>query len=40
MIDLVESGVFGEHQPRGCLICPANSIIDDIDKLIKKMNTP
>ena len=40
MVDLVESGVFGKHQPRGCLICPANRIIDDIEKLIKKMNDP
>ena len=37
MLALVETGVFGPHKPDGCLICPANRIIDDIEALMSKM---
>ena len=37
MLGLVETGVFGPHKPDGCLICPANRIIDDLEDLMEKM---
>ena len=38
--DIVGTGIFGEHKPDGCLICPAKGILDDIRDLIQRMNPP
>jgi hypothetical protein len=38
--DLIDSGVFGEHNPSDCLFCRAQRIVESIQDLRDKMYPP